>query len=98
MHGHDGQLHEGSTSIGAMLIYVCCVLPVFLRFTHRLFLKYQYNKYMFNLIVNYSFIAVSGGCVGTGPSALLSSGAYHTVKMVMSLLVYILTGTKFVLS
>ena len=37
--------------------------------------------------MNYSFIAVSGGCVGTGPSALLSSGAYHTVKMAMSLLV-----------
>jgi len=42
---------------------------------------------MFNLIVNYSFIPVSGGCVGTGPSALLSSGAYHTVKTALPLLV-----------
>ena len=78
---------RGSHEDRAMLIYVCCVWHVFLRFKHWLLLKYQYNKYMFNLIMNYSFITMSGGCVGTGPSALLSSGAYHTVKMALSLLV-----------
>jgi hypothetical protein len=52
-----------------MLIYVCCVLYVFLRFNkHWLCRKYQYNIYMFNFIYIYSFIPMSG-CVGMGPSA-----------------------------
>jgi hypothetical protein len=46
-----------------MLIYVCCVLYVFLRFKHWLCWKYQYNLYMFNCICIYSFIPMSG-CVG----------------------------------
>ena len=34
---------------------------------------------MFSLIDNYSFILMSG-CVGSGPGALLCSGAYYAVK------------------
>jgi hypothetical protein len=37
--------------------------------------EYQYNKYIFNMIDNYSFIPVAvSGCVGRGPSALLFPG------------------------
>jgi hypothetical protein len=39
----------------------------------------KYDKYMFNLIDNYSFISVNG-CVGSGPSALLFPGAYYDVN------------------
>jgi hypothetical protein len=48
---------------GPMLIYVCCVLYVFLMFKHWLCWKYQYNIYKFNFIYIYSFIPMSG-CVG----------------------------------
>jgi hypothetical protein len=41
--------------------------------------KYQYNKYMFNVIDIYIFIPVCG-CVGRGPRALLCLGDYNAVK------------------
>ena len=34
---------------------------------------------MFNLIDNYSFIPLNG-CVGRGPSSLLSPGAYYDIN------------------
>jgi len=48
-------------------------------FKHWFCWKYQYNKYMFNFIYNYSFIHVSS-CVGRGSSALLCPRAYYAVK------------------
>jgi hypothetical protein len=67
-----------------MLIYVCCVLYVFLRFKHRLCWKYQYNIYMYNFIYSYSFIPMSG-CVGMGPSELLFPGVRDAVKTALPL-------------
>jgi hypothetical protein len=48
-------------------------------FKHWFCWKYQYNKYMYNLIYNYSLIHVSS-CVGRDPSALLFPGDYYAVK------------------
>ena len=72
--GHIGQLPGGSTIIGAMLIYACCVRHVFLMFKHWFCWRYQYNKYMFNVINIYSCITVSS-CVGRSLSVLLCLGA-----------------------
>ena len=46
---------------------------LFLILKHGFCWKYQYNKYMFNLIDIYSFIPV-GDCVGMGSSGLLCPG------------------------
>ena len=48
---------------------------------------------MFNSINIYSFIAL-GGCVSIGPSALLCSGAYYTVKTALPSREYLLSATS----
>ena len=77
-HGHTGQFLCDPTNIGTHAnVYV--VYNIFLMFKHSLFLKYQHNKYMFNLIDIYIILHVSG-CVGRGPSAFLFSGSIMPLR------------------
>jgi hypothetical protein len=76
MHGHDGQLPGGYTSIRApcQSIHVC-VQHVFFNLVGNT------NTINMCLILStiYIFIPVSS-CVGRGPGALLIPGSYNAVK------------------
>lgn len=60
-----------------------CKACSFLMSKHLLYWKYQYNKYMFNLFDNESFIPVCGG-LGMSPSVLFFPGAYNAVKTALN--------------
>ena len=54
-HVHDGQLPGGPMSIdGHANLGMLCV-ACYLMFKHRVYWKYQYNKYLFNFIDHLHF-------------------------------------------